>query len=465
MITHIIMHELRHHILSLRLHLALILTVMLFGVGTAAYVKNQRASLEEYRKFEAKTTEDLRRKAENSLSDYATYDQYFSLSRRGNAYIDDVRERYLPDRFRFNAYNVFGFEASPGNSNPLLKPAQELSWMYIVAIIVGFMVLLFTFDAVSGEKEAKTLAATFANPVSRATLLTGKYLSAILATILLILPGLGLSFIILLATGTIPLTMSIPMEAAGFLIAVAVFTSVMAAFGLFASVLSRSANVSLLIAITFWLVFVVIVPNTALYWGQKLFPIASAQTVSEHVQQEREDINKHAPAGSWSSSSNNPFLPQHELRAANQTKLMMSEKRIRDAWYGEMLRQVERTRVLTFVSPVSLFQYMSEAVVDGGYVRFRKNWSDLHEFQGQFLAFFKDKDAADKGSPHWYNPYEALSTTKKPAIFAEVPKYTEKQAGVAERFAHAGVFLLAMGLYAAVMFSCAMFVFMRYDVR
>ncbi len=149
--------------------------------------------------------------------------------------------------------------------------------MYIVAIIVGFMVLLFTFDAVSGEKEAKTLAATFANPVSRATLLTGKYLSAILATILLILPGLGRSFIILLATGTIPLTMSIPMEAAGFLIAVAVFTSVMAAFGLFASVLSRSANVSLLIAITFWLVFVVIVPNTAIYCGQKLFPIASAR--------------------------------------------------------------------------------------------------------------------------------------------------------------------------------------------
>ncbi len=90
--------------------------------------------------------------------------------------------------------------------------------------------------------------------------------------------------------------------------------------------------------------------------------------------------------------------------------------------------------------------------------------SDLHEFQGQFLAFFKDKDAADKGSPHWYNPYEALSTTKKPAIFAEVPKYTEKQAGVRSVCAP-GVFLLAMGLYAAVMFSCAMFVFMRYDVR
>ncbi len=64
MITHIIMHELRHHILSLRLHLALILTVMLFGVGTAAYVKNQRASLEEYRssrRKRPKTSEEKRK--------------------------------------------------------------------------------------------------------------------------------------------------------------------------------------------------------------------------------------------------------------------------------------------------------------------------------------------------------------------------------------------------------------------
>ena len=464
MIANIIFNELRNNILSLRLHLALLLTTILFGFGAVSFVMNQKASHEEYRKYQTKTIEESRNKAETNLSWYATSDQTSLLPRRETSFLDDARERYLPNRFRFNAYNVFGFDVSPGSANPLLKLAQELSWMYIVAIIIGFTVLLFTFDAISGEKEARTLAATLANPVSRATLLFGKYLSAIFTALLLLFPGLCLGLIIFSVTGSIPLNLPMMGEILGFLLAVTVFVALMAAFGLLSSVLVRSANVSLLIAIAFWLVFVVIIPNTALFWGESLFPIEPARSVAEKIQKDREDINKHAPEGSWSSSSN-PFLPEHELRAANQTKLMLSEKRIRDAWYGQMIRQIERTRMITYFSPVSLFQYMSESVVGGGYVRFRKNWDDLHTFQGRFLSFFKDKDAADTNSPHWYNPYEDYSTTKKKVNFQEVPRYVERTIPLAERVSRSGVFFLVMSLYTAVVFSLTFVLFMKYDVR
>lgn len=465
MIANIIFNELRNNILSFRLHLALLLTGILFGFGAVSYVMNQKSSHEEYRKYQSQNIESLRKKAETNLSWYATDTQNYLLPRRNNAYLDDSRERYLPNRFQFNAYNVFGFDAAPGNTNPLIKMAQELSWMYIVAIIIGFVVLLLTFDAISGEREARTLAATLANPVSRSAVLFGKYLSAILTTLLLLFPGLCLSLIILFLTGTIPLTVSMFGEILGFLLAVTVFVAVMAAFGMLSSVLSRSANVSLLIAITFWLIFVVILPNTALFWGESLFPIEPSRSVTERIQNDREDINKHAPRGSWSSSSNNPFLPEHQLRAANQTKLMQSEKRIRDAWYGQMISQVERTRMITYLSPVSLFQYMSESVVGGGYVRFRKNWDDLHLFQGQFLTFFKDKDAADKDSPHWYNPYEDYSTTKKKVSLGEAPQYRERTISLIERISDAGIFFMLMTLYATAIFSLTFVLFARYDVR
>jgi ABC-type transport system involved in multi-copper enzyme maturation permease subunit len=240
---------------------------------------------------------------------------------------------------------------------------------------------------------------------------------------------------------------------------------VMAAFGLLSSVLSRSANVSLLIAIAFWLVFVVIIPNTALFWGESLFPIEPARSVTERIQKERVDINNHAPVGSWASTENNPFLPEHQLRAANQTRLMLSEKHIRDAWYEQMIRQVQQTRMITYLSPVSLFQYMSEAVVGGGYVRFRRNWDDLHAFQGRFLTFFKDKDAADKDSPHWYNPFEDYSTTRKKVSFAEAPQYRERTIPLVERISNGGVFFLVMSMYTAIIFALTFVLFMKYDVR
>ena len=40
MLLNIIIREIRHSVLSLRLHISLILTLLIFGVGTAAFVKN-----------------------------------------------------------------------------------------------------------------------------------------------------------------------------------------------------------------------------------------------------------------------------------------------------------------------------------------------------------------------------------------------------------------------------------------
>jgi len=465
MIVHIIAHELRRNILSFRLHLTLLLTVILFGAGAAAFVSNLRTSQREYREYETKKIEALRKISESNLSKYATSNQTWIAPPRADSFIDDARERYLPNSFRFSAYNVFGAEVSPLNSNPFLKQDQELSWIYIVATIIGFAVFLFSFDTVSGEKEARTLSLALANRISRATLLLGKYLSTIITALLVIFPGVCVSLIIVFMTGTVPLTLTTFEEIAGFLLAAIVFAACIAAFGMLSSVLAHTANVSLLIALSFWLLFTAIVPNTALFWGQALFPIKSAQTVSEQIQNSREGIRRNAPKGSWASSGLDPFLPQHRLRAAIQMEIMMSDKRISDAWTQDMIRQVGRTRLITFFSPISLFEYLGEAIVGGGYTRLRKNWDDLHAFQEQFLAFFKEKDAADTNSPHWYNPYEDFSTTKKPARFSETPVYRERAIPMAERLANAGIYFLIMGLYTAMVFMVTFVLFIWYDVR
>ncbi|MBN1292590.1 MAG: ABC transporter permease subunit, partial [Candidatus Latescibacteria bacterium] len=243
------------------------------------------------------------------------------------------------------------------------------------------------------------------------------------------------------------------------------FIACIAAFGMLASVLSKSANVSMLITLTFWLVFVAVVPNTALFWAQTIFGIESPESISERVYQERQEINNNAPEGSWSSNGSNPFFYRHELRANNQTNLMNSEKRIRDAYYLDMFRQLKRVRLATLLSPVSLFEYMSDSIIGGGFVRFMKNWKDLHTYQERFLVFFKDKDAADPDSPHWYNPYEDYSTTRKPVNFEEVPLYTEGVISLADRFSALSFYLVIMLLYTIVIYFLSFVLFVRYDVR
>ncbi|MFC1537807.1 ABC transporter permease [Candidatus Latescibacterota bacterium] len=464
MLFQIILKELQHNILSLRLHISLVLILVVFSFGSMAYVKNHVDTKNEYTRYQNDFIENIRENAGENFSDLAVSRKNIILQPRDNSFISDAKEKYTPNQFEYSAYNVFGFSVKPGSINPYLNTFNELNWSFIISIVISFIVFLFTFDSISGEKESKTLSATFANSISRGTVLLGKYLSTIITSILIVIPGMCISILIILISRASAVTTFTLVEIVVFIVVAGIFIACIAAFGMLSSVITKSARVSLLISLSFWLLFVAIVPNTALLWANMIFPIEKMEIVDERVSMKLEDIENNGLPGRWSSSGN-PFLPQHELRANNQTNRMNGEMQIRNAFYLDMFEQLEKVHYLTLLSPISIFENLSEAVTGAGYLRFNKVWNDLHEYQAQFLAFFKEKDAADDESPHWYNPREALSTTRKPVSFEELPLFTEKTISFGERFTYASIFLLVMMIYTAVIFFAAFALFARYDVR
>lgn len=461
----IVKRELLHNLYSLRFLISLALVIAVFSAGAVSFVRVAATSLEKHRQTQGQFLETMRGFAETNATELAVRKQTFSLSPRANAFIDDAKEKYLPNAIVFSAWNVFSFQNKSGTANPFLQRYDELSWTFIAALIVSFMALLFTFDAVSGEKEAKTLALCLANPVSRATLLVGKLASAVLSVMAIVVAGTLTGFIIVLVLGPGGLSPALLGEVLGFLAVTALLASTFAAFGLLASVVAPNSNVSLLLALAFWLAFVVIVPNSSTFVAKRFYPIESSETIQKNVTAAFDDLNKSAPPGSWSMNSGNPFLPQHELRANLQMKRLQAEKGIRDAYYQTMFRQFERTRLATALSPVSLFEYLTEAVTGGGYLRFRKAWGDMRVYQAQFLSFFKALDAADKDSPHWYNPNENVSTTRKPVAFEKIPQFEERPLALADRAGPALRYLVINIFMAGAVFFLTFVLFVRYDAR
>lgn len=465
MLFHIILKNLQSNILSLRLYIALIMTIVVFSFGSIAFVKSHSDSVEEYKKYENDYIENMRTTAEENLTNLAIGRRSYLLKPRDNSFITDAKENYIPGRYHFSAYNVFGFDVKPGGTNPYLNVTNDLNWAYIISVIISFLVFVFTFDSISGEKELKTLALSFSNSLSRGTYLFGTYLSSIIISILVLVPGICVSLMILLSSGKFSLTPEVLFETVCFIVVTGIFVACIAAFGILSSVITRSSRVSLLLALAFWLMFAVAIPNTALFWANTLFTVDRTEAISERVSRALDDIEKNGLPGRWSSSGGNPFLPQHELRADNQTNRMNAEKRIRDAYYISMFNQLEKVRLFTLLSPISVFEYLNEAVVGGGYLRFKTAWEDIHEYQARFLAFFKEKDSLDEDSPHWFNPFENYSTTKKPVNFEEVPVFRETSISLGERFTFAGKYLLWMMVYTVVIFFATFVLFVRYDVR
>ncbi len=465
MLRTILKRELLHNLYSLRFLISFALLIGVFAAGSVSFVRSHTAALDKFRETQTAFTNEMKADAEANATRLAVTRRTFTLRPRDNAFIAGAKEKYLPNALTFSAWNVFSFGNRSGGANPFLKKADELDWASIAALIVSFVALLFTFDAVSGEKEAKTLALSLANPVSRGTILLGKYLSAVLSVGAIVVAGALVSLITVLVLGQTGAGAALAAETLGFVAVAALLAATFAALGLLASVVARSSNVSLLLSLSFWLAFVVIIPNSSTFLAKNLFPIESSESVQKRVEAAFDDLDKNAPPGSWMMNSGRPFLPQHELRADLQMKRQNAEKAIRDDYYQAMFRQFERTRLLTALSPVSLFGDLTEAVVGGGYVRFRKAWSDVHVYQGQFLNVFKTIDAADKDSPHWFNPNEDVSTTRKPVAFERIPQFVERPMSLADRLAPV-LKLLVFGVFTACAVFLATYVlFVRYDVR
>jgi hypothetical protein len=148
---------------------------------------------------------------------------------------------------------------------------------------------------------------------------------------------------------------------------------------------------------------------------------------------------------------------------------MAFDKNEGDFWrehYIAQFRQVDHTRRWTWISPLAVFDYGSEALLNGGYTRLYRNYNDLQNFKTQYLQWFKDVDAKDPDSPHWYNPADgALSTSRKAVAYEEIPQFAERHATIPERLAETLKYLMVMLAYMGVMLVLTIVRFERYDVR
>jgi ABC-type transport system involved in multi-copper enzyme maturation permease subunit len=406
----------------------------------------------------------MRDKAGNA-TDVATTWQKYLLPPRNSGFISDCGELTMPNAFEYTAFHRLRFSSVINKENPLLMPSNRINWGFILTVLFSFLAIIFSFDAISGEKERRTLALSLSNPVKRSHILLGKFIAINLLLIVCAIVGILLALLILTLSPAVSITGETFAEIGLFLLFVVFFTGSMSAIGLFASVLCSSSNISLLLSVSLWLVFLIAIPNFSQTLGLAAYPVEKTDVMQFKIGEKRNEIEASFPGGKWRSSGNNPFLPEHEIRA---NMLMAFDKNEADFWgehYAAQFRQAENTRRWTWISPLAVFEYGTEALLDGGYVRLHHNYNELQNFKTKYLQWFKEIDGKDPESPHWYNPNEDYSTTKKPVAYEEIPQYTERPATVAERLSETLKYLMVMLAYMGVMLALTIVRLERYDVR
>jgi len=104
---------------------------------------------------------------------------YLTPEAVGGIYLNPIRPLPQLNMLFKGIKPIVGIPSIDQDTVPLLFPQTD--FFLIIGILMSLMSLLFSFAAISGEKQEGTLRAIFSNPVRRSTLLIGKWIGGIVS--------------------------------------------------------------------------------------------------------------------------------------------------------------------------------------------------------------------------------------------------------------------------------------------
>jgi ABC-type transport system involved in multi-copper enzyme maturation permease subunit len=167
---------------------------------------------------------------------------------------------------------------SPYADDPLFAIFRTIDFAFIVTVVLSLFAVLFTYDAINGEREAGTLQLTFANPVPRARFILAKLIGSWLGlAVPLIIPVLlGLLYVLLCR---VPLTGDHWWRLGLLGVVSLLLFTFFVVFGVLVSCLTRHSAVSFLLSLVVWVALVLIAPRAAVMAAGWVRPVPSVAEV------------------------------------------------------------------------------------------------------------------------------------------------------------------------------------------
>src|ERR1041385_3715202 len=181
---------------------------------------------------------------------WSSINQFSSVKLRHSAYSDDT------------IFAVFRF----------------IDFNFIIMVVLSLFALLFTYDAINGEREAGTLQLSFSNAVPRAQFVLAKLIGSWLGLVLPLLIPMSL-VLLMLFIFRIPMTGEHWMKLGLLLGASLLFFTFFTALGLMLSATTRNSNTSFLLALVVWVMLVLIVPRLGVIAAGHIIPVPSVAEI------------------------------------------------------------------------------------------------------------------------------------------------------------------------------------------
>ena len=291
MLITLIQKEMMHHILSARFVALLLMCVLLIPL-------NLHINYHHYLKRQIDYQEQEKLKAENTPKDEngkeSAGGHVFKFTSRSTDLNFEVSklilkptplsvfatglESALPSYLGMTRNGITRGEAALSTA-PIAFLLGHLDFVFVVSTVFSLLALLFTFDAVAGEREAGTLRITLANALPRDIFLWSKLIGGYLVFILPFLISVIIGLLVLVLQG-FPLAESdIFLRVLCLIFVSLLYIAVFFAVGAVISIYFDSSKTALIVAFTVWVFVVLILPRVGFLAAQIVAPTSTAESV------------------------------------------------------------------------------------------------------------------------------------------------------------------------------------------
>lgn len=163
--------------------------------------------------------------------------------------------------------------------NPILAMFGELDLAFMVKMILSLFAILFSYNAISGERELGTLKQVMSYPVGKAAFIVGKTLGGLITLLLTFVIPLLIGLLLLMFFFGVSFTGDEWGRIGMLTLVFSLYLTVFYLVGMFMSALTRNSFVSFLLSLFVWVMSIILLPMGAVELANQISPAPSIDTV------------------------------------------------------------------------------------------------------------------------------------------------------------------------------------------
>lgn len=355
------------------------------------------------------------------------------------------------------------------DSTPVLAVFGELDLTLIVKIVLSLFAILFTFDAIVGERERGTLKLMLANKVPRDKVILGKALGGFVSLLVPLIIPFGMSLLVLMLFPDISLAGDDWARIGLIFLLFILYLSVFFALGLFVSTRSGSSVSSLFILLFVWVTFIFIIPKGAVILAQNIKPIPSVHEITaqkdaflqeiqgETQQQLQEYLAQHS--GETGTPEGQEVLREFLSDLQNDATTRIDERNaeLERDYQARRDSQRDLSVNISLVSPASALSFGSMSLARTGINDHERFVNSIKSYKPVFTTWANDKLISSINM----NQPNAVVT---PDI-SDMPRHTYIKSSFSDSLSRALPEFTVLALMIVLFYAAAFVSFLRYDVR